>query len=288
MFYPPYVVVTPARDEAEHLQRTVESVVAQTTKPARWVIVNDGSSDETGAIADAWAGRYSWISVVHRLDRGCRQAGSGVVDCFYDGLRAVTVAWDYLVKLDADLVLGTDYFSQCLERFQGSPRLGIAGGGIYHAKDGALVLERNPRFHVRGATKMYRRQCWLEIDGLMPVVGWDTIDEVRANMLGWETRTFDDLRVVHLRPTGTADGVLRDLAKNGRANYVCGYHPLYLAAKVTKRVFRRPVLVGALSLVYGYLRARWERQERVRDRGFVRYLRRQQLKRLLGQPTIWR
>jgi len=232
-----YVIITPVRDEEEHVATIIESVSRQSIHPAEWVIVDDGSTDRTGDIIDRNAAQFPWIRVIHRSNRGFRKSGGGVVEAFYDGYNALQCNdWDFIVKLDGDLTFSPDYFQKCFERFSAQPRLGIGGGSIYHDVDGELKLEENPRFHVRGATKIYRRACWYAIDGLWTDAGWDTVDEAKANMLGWKTCAFDELQVLHHRPTGAADGRMRDRVKHGVACYVSGYHPLFVAASCLYRL----------------------------------------------------
>jgi glycosyltransferase involved in cell wall biosynthesis len=147
-----YVIVTAARDEAPYLGSTIESVAAQTLLPQQWVIVNDGSTDATAELATAAATKYPWISVVHRPDRGHRAPGSGVVHAFYAGYHAIRLAdWDFLVKLDADLVLPPDYFETCCRTYAADPSLGITGGLVYQVANGRRVFDPSPPFHVRGA-----------------------------------------------------------------------------------------------------------------------------------------
>lgn len=284
-----YVVITPVRNEAAHLPETVRSLASQSARPREWVIVNDGSTDSTGEIADQAAAAHAWIHVVHRGDRGCRKPGTGVVEAFDEGYRALeSRSWDYLVKLDGDLSFQPDYFARCFEQFSADPKLGLGGGSIYHVIGGKPVLEPCPAFHVRGATKIYRRTCWNQLGGLHAAPGWDTLDEVKARMLGWNTRTFPELTVIHHRYTGTAEGIWAGLVKNGRANYFSGYHPLFMVAKCLARCLRPPVLAGSIALAYGFLRGYFERAPQVNDPELVRYLRAQQLSRLAGRQTIWR
>jgi glycosyltransferase involved in cell wall biosynthesis len=284
-----YVIITPARDEEEHLQATIESVSGQTVLPAEWVIVDDGSTDQTGAIIDRYAAQFPWIRTIHRPDRGFRKAGGGVVDAFNEAYRSLRCTdWDFIVKLDGDLRFAPDYFQRCFEHFREQSDLGIGGGEIHHDLGHELRLEANPRFHVRGATKIYRRACWDAIGGLWAGVGWDTIDEVKANMLGWKTRSFADLPLVHLRPTGAADGHLRDLMKHGLVCYMCGYHPLFVLASCTYRVFRKPYLFGSFAIAWGFLKPYFTHTPRPHDECFTSYLRTQQLRRLCGLSTIWR
>ena len=284
-----YVIISPVRDEEAYLRFTIESMLAQTIRPVEWAIVNDGSSDRTGSIIDEYAARHSWIRAVHRRDRGFRKSGGGVVEAFNDGYRTLsTHDWEFIVKLDGDLTFEPDYFERCLDFFQREPQLGIGGGVICYLENGAKTFEPGPDFHVRGATKIYRRECWEAIGGFWPAPGWDTMDEVKANMLGWTTRSFPNLHLQHHRYTGAADGLWLGLVKNGRANYVCGYHPLFMLAKCFRRLRQRPYLIGSLALLYGFLSGYLKHVPQVDDVQTIGFLRRQQLGRLWGRETIWR
>ena len=203
-----YVIVTPVRDEEAHLEATIASVSAQTIRPVEWVIVNDGSTDRTGEIIDRDAAQSPWIRGVHRPNRGFRKSGGGVVEAFYDGYNALRCEdWEFIVKLDGDLSFSPDYFRGASNILESSLCSGLAGEIFTTNLGEELKLQANPKFHVRGATKIYRRACWEAIGGLWSAPGWDTIDEVKANMLGWKTYSFEELRLTHHRFTGTAEGL---------------------------------------------------------------------------------
>jgi glycosyltransferase involved in cell wall biosynthesis len=284
-----YVIISPVRDEQDNLARTIESVIHQTIQPCEWVIVNDGSSDNTAAIADGYALQHDWIRVRHRENRGFRKAGGGVVDAFNDGYSTLRSSdWQFIVKLDGDLSFSADYFESCFRAFEAEEKLGITGGTIYNVIQGQAYREACPAFHVRGATKIYRRACWEAIGGFWPAPGWDTMDEVKAQMLGWSTRTLPGLQVLHHRPTGKNDGTWGAGFKNGRANYICGYHPLFMFLKCLKRIPEKPYLIQAAALFCGFISGYLKGIPQVDDRATIKYLRRQQLGRLLGGETIWR
>ncbi len=284
-----YVVITPVRDEEEHLPSTIESMIHQTILPQEWVIVNDGLRDGTGKILDDYAARYPWIRAVHRKDRGFRKAGGGVVDAFNDGYEALTCRdWDFIAKFDGDLTFDPDYFEKCFEEFHRDGKLGVGGGVICYVEDGVKRFEEAPAFHVRGATKIYRKPCWDGIGGFLAAPGWDTMDEVKANSLGWATRSFPHLHLIHQRDTGSADGLWPTLVKYGRANYICGYHPLFMISKCMVRLMRKPYLIGSIGLMYGFVSGYLTKVPQVDDRATIAYLRRQQLRRLWGGQTIWR
>jgi poly-beta-1,6-N-acetyl-D-glucosamine synthase len=286
-----YVVITPVRNEAAFIGRTIESMTAQTLLPRQWIIVDDGSTDETGRILEAAARQYPWITTVTRPDRGSRKSGGGVVEAFDDGYASLQQAdWDFLVKLDGDLTFEPAYFARCLAHFVAESTLGIGGGTVCVLDAGQPRVDSpgDPPFHVRGATKIYRRGCWDRIAPLVQAPGWDTIDEVKANMHGWHTRTFPELTVMQQRATGGVDGAWRNWFKNGVANYVTGYHPAFMLAKCVKRAWSRPRLVAAAALWCGFCAGYVRGRPRLEDVVAVRYLRRQQLRRLLLQSSIYK
>jgi biofilm PGA synthesis N-glycosyltransferase PgaC len=284
-----YVVVTPVRDEEALLPSTIESMIRQTIVPAEWIIVNDGSKDNTGKIIDDYASRYPWIRGVHRQDRGFRKSGGGVVDAFNDGYRTLACEdWQFIAKFDGDLTFAADYFEKCFAEFDRDPKLGVGGGVICYVVDGVDQIEEAPAFHVRGATKIYRRKCWESIGGFWPAPGWDTMDEVKANSLGWSSRSFPDLHLIHHRDTGSADGLWHTLVKYGRANYICGYHPVFMFSKCVRRLWQRPFVLGSVGLMYGFVSGYIKNIPQVDDRATILYLRQQQMNRLFRRQTIWR
>jgi poly-beta-1,6-N-acetyl-D-glucosamine synthase len=285
-----YSIISPVRDEAEYVERTIDSVASQTIRPIQWVIVNDGSTDATGRLVEEAATQHAWIKIVHREDHGGRRAGGGVVEAFYAGLEQLEdQRWDYLAKLDGDVTFDPDYFERCFHEFALAPKLGIAGGLICKDAAGMLSAESkgDPAFHVRGATKIYRRECWKELGGLVRSAGWDTIDELKANMLGWSTLTFPDIKIVHHRPAGAAYGAWSNWVKNGRANYVASYHPLFMAVKCISRALRRPYRLEAFGLWMGFCEGYVKKGWRIDDPKLIKYFRGQQLRRLLGRPSLW-
>lgn len=284
-----YVVITPVRDEEQYLPYTIESMVRQTIRPQEWIIVDDGSKDNTGEIIEEASRQHSWIRGVRRQDRGFRKWGAGIIEAFYDGFNDLSCRdWDYMAKLDGDLSFEPDYFAGTFRKFEADQHLGIGGGYLYHLENGKKTLEHNPIFHVRGGAKIYRRACWEAIGGLWVGPGSDTVDEVKANMLDWSSRSFLDLQIQHHRWTGATYGRWGGIAKNGKTDYVCGYHPLFMLAKSLARLWKKPYGLGSVALLYGYVSAFFQDTPRVTDSQLIRYLRRQQLAKLCGQDTIWK
>lgn len=259
---PRYVIISPVRDEQDHIRKTIASIAAQPILPAQWVIVNDGSRDNTGLILEEAAKQYPWIKAIHRSDRGFRKPGGGVIEAFYDGYRALEHnAWDYVVKLDCDLSLEADYFEKLLARFAAEPRLGIASGVYLELFDGQeWVAVEMPSYHAAGACKVIRRQCFEEIGGFIGERGWDTVDEIQAISRGWCTGHFRDLKMKHWKSEGMGIGLLRTSFMHGEIYHLTSGSKLFFLLKVLHRMTCRPLLIGGLALVCGYLRGVIERR----------------------------
>ena len=265
-------------------------MVNQNILPRLWVIVDDGSSDGTPEIVEKYVNEYSWIKLVRREDRGARKQGGGVIETFYEGFQFVqTLDWDYIVKLDGDVSFTSDYFEKCFMKFFENEKLGIGGGLIYNTdgKEQWVEKTQGPGFHVRGATKIYRKGCWEDIAPLTKAPGWDTVDEVKANMKGWSTYTFTEIPLLHHRYTGSADGAWKNAVKNGRANYISGYHVVFMIFKCVKRLFQSPYLIGSFGLMWGYISGYLYGKDRISDRELIRYIQNQQIRRITFRRSIW-
>lgn len=281
-----YLIVSPCRNEADFLEATVQSVAAQTVPPARWVIVNDGSTDDTLRLLEEAAKKYPFITIVNRQDRGTRSLGGGVVETFYAGLDTVDLKdYDYLCKLDCDLELSPRYFERCMELMEHDPELGnISGKLLLKLDDGRIVVERIGDENAVGAVKFYRRQCFEDIGGFVRGVCWDGIDGHRCRMKGWiaESREDPDLKIVHLRLMGSSHGSVWIGRKRwGRGKYFMGSAPYYVAAIAAYRMLERPFVVGGIGIFWGYVQAALERAPRVDDPEYLRNLRRFELSSLL-------
>ena len=284
-----YVVVTPVRDEQDYLPLCIASMVKQSMLPTEWVIVNDGSKDSTRSIIEDATRQYPWIRAVHRQDRGFRKWGGGIIEAFYAGYDALsTKNWEFMCKLDGDLSFEPGYFEGTFRRFAEMPQLGIGGGTLYHFENGKKVIESGPAFHVRGGAKIFRRTCWDVLGGLWVGPGSDTVDEVKANMLGWTTMSFPDLEMQHHRITGASWGRWGGVAKSGTISYVVGYHPVFMLAKAVAALPRPPILLGSIAMLYGYVSAYFKKTPRLNDPELIGYLRQQQISRLIGSETIWK
>ena len=279
---PVYHIITPAHNEAEYLPRVMAGVAAQTLKPAKWVIVDDRSTDDTWRLINDAAQRYPFIEPVQVQGGTERALGSNVVRLFGRGFARIKDEAAFVVKMDADVLLPPDYFATLLARFQEEPRLGIASGKTYIPHQGRWVLERSPDFHASGPCKTYRMTCFREIGGLIPILGWDILDEAQARRYGWQTRGFRDLPLYHLRMMGSATGMARANLRYGRCYYGIRAHPLFVLAKALYRALERPYLMSLL-IPLGYLMAALHREPRLDDMPLAEFLRREQLDRLRGR-----
>ena len=258
-----YLLVTPCRNEAQYMVKTLESVAGQDILPALWVIVDDGSTDETPAILRDYAARHDWIRVLTKPDRGSRAVGPGVVEAFYHGLDRVDWAsFDYLCKLDLDLDLPKGYFSGLMARMQANPRLGSCSGKPYfRAGGGGMVSEKCGDEMSVGMTKFYRVACFKDIGGFVHEVMWDAIDCHKSRQLGWMVRSWDDpdLRFEHLRPMGSSQkGVLTGRMRHGFGQYYMGSTFWYFTATCVYRAAHPPAVIGSLASWWGYMKA-WAR-----------------------------
>jgi poly-beta-1,6-N-acetyl-D-glucosamine synthase len=276
-----YIVITPVKNEAKYINLTIDSMIQQSVKPAKWIIVDDGSSDNTAEIVELAAQKYNWISVIKKKSTEARAPGANVVKAFNYGLSIIDMEYDYIVKLDGDLEFESKYFENLLIKFDLNDRLGIAGGYCVDKGMGKKKkIDNTPEFHVRGATKMYRKKCFHDIGGLLPKFGWDGIDEIKAMMLGWETQSFREIVVKHLRPTGQATGLLRYAWRRGDLDYYMGYNPIYLMMSCIKNFSKKPYFLFGFVMFSGYLFSYIKSSEQINDKNFIEFIKKFQKQRI--------
>jgi len=288
-YKPKYVIVSPVRNEEQFIEKTIKSVISQTVKPVEWIIVNDGSIDGTKQIIEKFVTKYNWIKIINKKDIGYDKLGSGVVEAFYVGYNQIANKdFDFIVKLDGDLSFESSYFEELLKRFAKNPKLGIAGGFGYYPEKAKLILEKMPKFHVHGPTKVYRRKCWEGIGGLISQLNWDAVDELKAQMTGWETKSFEELKFIHYRKTGSKDGLIKGYFRHGHGAFLIGYHPLFMLLRGVYRMIHKPYIIGGLAMIWGYVSSYLRRMKQIDDPELIQYLRRQQINKLLFRKTIWK
>lgn len=289
-----YCLITPCRDEARYARRTLESVTRQSETPARWIIVDDGSKDETPRILEEYAARFPYIQVLRRPDRGDRKLGGGVIDAFYTGYDTIEPEeFEYVCKLDLDLDLPPRYFEILMDRMEAEPRIGTCSGKPYFFRPGVpddaarfpltdtsgLISEKMGDENSVGMTKFYRTKCLQQIGGFVREVVWDGIDGHRCRQLGWIAVSWDEpgLRFVHLRPMGTSHkNWWTGRARWGFGQYFMGTTPAWMLASAAYRMTRPPLVVGGIAMLYGYFRSMIQRKPRYGDDAFRRFLRRYQ------------
>jgi poly-beta-1,6-N-acetyl-D-glucosamine synthase len=250
---PCYSVITPVKDEAEHFARTAESLIASTHRPLQWIVVDDGSSDQTFAIASDYAKRYNWITVVRSRASGRRERGAPIVRAFNHGLACLDSRPDFVVKLDGDLFFPPHYFAWVAATFQVDPRAGVVGGVVFVNQAGEWVYDRVSRRTVHGAIKSYRYECLDDIGGLHESMGWDGIDEFGARARGWRVHVLSEVNVLHYKTRGSAQPWLRARWEEGRGAHYMGYRPGAVVLRAGYRMLvDYPPILGGTVLALGF------------------------------------
>jgi len=282
-----YVIISPVRNEEDFLETTIRCVIDQTIRPVEYILVNDGSTDRSADIMRGYASRYDWIKVIDR-PKGEHSPGPGVVAAFYAGYDLIaTTGWEYIVKLDGDLRFDPGYFEFQIRAMERNPALGMTSGKTYQPHGDKLVLDMMPDDHVRGPAKFYRRACFEAIGGLLPVLGWDTIDEMTAQTLGWETRSYQDLVLVHYKPIGFKQkNVYKRETRLGKVQHYLGYHPLFALVRGLYVTTQKPYVIGGLLNIAGFLTAGFRGDIRYGDKAMIRHLRKKQLQRLFFKRRL--
>jgi GT2 family glycosyltransferase len=280
-----YVLVTPARNEAEFIGLTLESVVHQTARPARWVIVSDGSTDGTDDIVRTYAARHPWMELVRQPRRTDRNF-AGKVAAFNAGYaRVKDVPYDVIGNLDGDVSFDDqNYFRIMLSKFAEDPRLGVAGTPYREGARATYDYRFSSLEDVAGACQLFRRECFDAIGGYRPVRagGIDLIAVLSARAKGWHTRTFTDTACQHHRAGGSAQsrGIWRRLLGLGEKDYLLGSHPLFEVFRSVYQMRKRPYVVGGVLMFVGYFSTLLRRVERSIPEDLVALRRNNQMHRL--------
>jgi glycosyltransferase involved in cell wall biosynthesis len=288
--------VTPARNEAQNLHRLAASLAQQTVMPSEWVIVDDGSTDGTWETAEELARRAPWVRVLASpgpsdlegpLGEG-RRTGRDIV-AFKAGVDALRARPDVVVKLDADVSFAPDYFERLLGEMIRDTSLGITGGVCWELRGGEWRPYHVTGGHVRGATRAYRWACFEDVSPLEEQIGWDGVDEIKARLRGWTTRSIDDLAFYHHRNLGTRDGARGAWELQGELAHYMGHRPWYVLMRALFRSRHEP---SAIWMVPAYARCVWHRTQRYPDAAVRRYVRSQQsivqFPRRAGEALGWR
>ena len=282
---PTYGLVTAFRNEKGWLAALVRSIEAQAITPTTWVLVDDGSTDGSLDHVRGLTEHLSFVEIVGLVDTGTRSFASQV----YAQLAGVELLEPtmptYIGFLDADILVPPDYYACMLERFRSDPLLGVAGGHLLDKIGGSLVDARrgSERYHVPGGVQLCRAECYQQAGGYQPIAGGgqDVVLETTAMMNGWTVRSFPSPDAIHLRPYGS--GPARSLRRHvawGEKFHALGYHPLYFSASTLRRIPEPPYLISAAAKMTGYLGVLVTRKPRAVSPELMRFLRRQQVRRM--------
>jgi len=280
---PPYVLITPARNEEAFIEKTLESVTHQTVPPVKWVIVNDGSTDATGSIAARYAANHHWIEVVN-LPAHRNRSFAGKVHAFNAGFERVKhLDYEVLGNLDSDISFDADYCEFLLHKFQENPDLGVAGTVFRSEGYSSATDSFEGQNHVAGGCQLFRRRCFEDIGGYIANEGGaiDWIAVTTARMMGWKTRSYREKFFFHFRQLGTAErSALASSFYYGEKDYWTGSHPVWELFRVFYRLCRHPYFLGGVAVGAGYLWAMLRRVQRPVSKELVAFYRREQMRKL--------
>jgi biofilm PGA synthesis N-glycosyltransferase PgaC len=278
-----YALVTPAHNEIQYLERTIQSICFQTVLPTSWVIVSDGSTDGTDDLIKNYSNKYQFIHYL-RMAEHDEKSFSCKVFAFNAGYEALQgVDYDLIGNIDADVSFEPTYFEKMIEQFTLERRLGLAGGIIHELIGSAFIPQNISRNSVAGAVQLFRRQCFEEIKGYIPLRlgGIDTAAEIKVRASGWLVRSYPEFPVHHYRRVVTGKkSIYMTNFNRGISNYILGYHPLFQVFSCFLRIFDRPYFLGALYLGSGYIWAKVKGMKKMLPDKVISYLRTEQMQRL--------
>jgi poly-beta-1,6-N-acetyl-D-glucosamine synthase len=283
---PVYVILTAAYNEEENIGKTIESVLAQTLLPKLWVIVSDGSTDGTDKIVQQYAEKNGFIRFLRRSRTPGHNFGAKV-RALQSGMASLAgVEYHYIGNMDADLTIEPSYFENLIERFNGNPRLGIAGGFVFEEYGGVFRSRRSNRtYSVAHAGQLVRRECYEAIVGytVLEYGGEDWHAQTNARMKGWEARAFPELPIYHHRHTGEGDVLIRHRFRQGRMDHSFGSDPLFEILKCLERLPERPFVIGGMARLLGFAWSYLCDEKRPVSDQFVAFLRNEQRVKLRSQ-----
>jgi biofilm PGA synthesis N-glycosyltransferase PgaC len=287
-----YVLVSACRNEEAYIEGLIETIAAQTVPPVRWIIVDDGSTDETYARAAA-GGNLPFLQIVKMPGGRPRSFTSQVFAAQHGYEQLRELRFDFIGFLDADIRVDRHYYERLMGCFRADPGLGLAGGTVIDQYENRTENNRkgSEDFHVAGGVQFFRRSCFEQIGGYLPISGGgqDTIADVMSMMHGWRICALPHLEALHLRPDGFGnDDVFQRGMKWGRKFYLLGYHPLFYWAQCVRRLGRRPIVIGSVCQLLGFVVAARKREARPVSVEFVRFLRKMQMRRLRAALTLTR
>lgn len=278
-----YILITPARNEEAHIEKTIQSMISQTILPKKWIIVSDGSTDRTDEIIKNYTRKCKWIELVRMPEHNDRQFASKVYSFNAGYQKFKYIKYDIIGNLDADLSFDEDYIEFLLSKFAQYPDLGVAGTPFIENSSDHYDYRFTNIEHVSGACQLFRRECFETIGGYMPIKGGgiDWVAVTKARMKGWKTRTFTEKTIFHHRTMGTGKGnVLAARFRLGKEDYYLGSHPLWELLRTVYQMLNKPYILGGVCILSGYVFASITRMKRPIPKELIKFYRKEQMGRL--------
>jgi len=274
-----YIIISTIKNQEDTINSTLESVINQTILPAEWLIVDDLSTDNSANIIKEYTKTYSWIKYLKNNEVLKNEKGARIASIINTHLKYIqTKNFEFIAKLDGDILLPRNFYEYFLLAFHKHKNLGIASGSLKF--NGKVEKNIYPEL-TRGATKFYRRSCFIDIKGLQLTTGWDSLDNIIAQKQGWTTQTLE-ITFDHLEEEGVSQGFIQKYYQVGRYCGKIPYHTWYFIAKVAYNVFKKPILFSSLIMIYGYIEAKYIVKERPFPKDVSNYFRSKQRNLLIG------
>ncbi|AKB35491.1 Glycosyltransferase [Methanosarcina siciliae C2J] len=271
-----YVLITPVKDEEKNLPEVIESLISQTVKPVLWLIIDDGSTDNSPKIIHRYVSRYPWIETI-RFPPQPRDIIFHVSYVYKSGFDSILkycdrnkISYSFIASMDADTVLETEYFEKILSKFELNNNLGIASGGLYHEIDGKLKLSGQAENFPSGTGRVWSKECFFDTGGFLLEPSADSISNIKAIMRGWQIYRFNEIRMIEKRLTGSAEGLWKGYKYNGYMAYYLNKNPILILLNVLNYTMKKPHYTG-IAFLLGYIRPFIKCEERIKDREIREY-----------------
>ena len=278
-----YILITAAYNEEKNIEKTIQSVISQSMLPSEWILVSDGSIDNTDSIIQSYQKKYGFITY-HRIPNENKHGFASKVFALQAGIDKIkSSSYEFIGTLDADVTFDKDYFKKIILKFEKNPKLGIAGGNVVELHRGKIFKRIKTFNSVAGAVQFFKKDCFEKTGDFLPLEygGEDAAKEIIARMKGWEVKTFPDIEVVHHGFVGGRNP-FRNRYRAGIQHCLLGYHPVFYLSRCIYRLKERPVIIGSVIELIGFCYAALKYKEKKVPPDVVQYLRSEQLRRLKG------
>jgi biofilm PGA synthesis N-glycosyltransferase PgaC len=290
-----YILITPTKNEEAVIKRCLESVVKQTILPEKWIIISDNSEDKTNEIIESYCLRYDFITFIKNTETQKRNFAS-VANIYNQALKTIDINnYSYIGLLDSDIEMPSNYYEWAIKKLTEFNEIGLVGGEVIDIVDNKIQHYKVHHKHVPGAIQFFRKECFIEIGEIIAVHegGWDALTEVKARMLGWQTQSYKEISVTHLKPLNVAEGnIFMRKFQMGFRDGVLGAHPLFEFLKCLFRWFERPYFISSIMRFSGYLKSQISQHKSIISSDLKSFIRAEQLHRifpfLCKDPTVSR